>query len=82
MVVEGGHNAAHGALARLERLFKQNGIAATFQAFELDLRRPLQDLRWRASQLRGPPPRAWRRALLPGVVAVGFHIHAALAVTQ
>jgi hypothetical protein len=66
VVLQGGHRSALGALARLDRLLAKEGMPATFDAFEVDLRRPLHDLRWRASRLRGTDPRcdfgAWREA--------------------
>ena len=45
-----------------------SGIVARFEAFELDLRRPVQDLRWRASLLQGLS----RRAREPRVAAAAF----------
>ncbi len=54
LVLHGGPRSTLGAQARLERLLAQDGIAATFEAFEVDPGRPVQDLRFRASRLRGP----------------------------
>jgi GGDEF domain-containing protein len=68
VVVHGNHKSALGARARLERLLAQNGLVARFEAFELDLRRPVQDLRWRASLLQGLS----RRAREPRVAAAAF----------
>jgi hypothetical protein len=59
VVVHGGQRTADLARARLELLLAGAGIAATFQAFEIDRNHPVQDVRSRASQA------AWQDVPVP-----------------